>query len=279
MDVEPSDDFTRLVMAEFRRAVREKDHYTVPWLDLDISAYRACREGAAGLPHPYAGDPVDTLMMNGVQGLEVLCLAGGGGQQSAVFSLLGARVTVLDLMDEQLAGDRAAAAHYGYPLAVLRGDMRDLSPLADASFDRVYQPISTLYVTDLPRVYREVSRVLRPGGMYAVDFAFPLLYMAHVEGWNGDAYTLSVREPYRRGEVRETPGGRVSFTDGEPIGEYHHLLSDIVNGLLSVGLAIRGLWENPRPDSAPTADQVPGSAAHRHRYLPFGLSVVAEKTT
>jgi len=36
----------------------------------------------------------------------VLCLASGGEQQSAIFGLLGADVTVLDLCAQQLAGDR-----------------------------------------------------------------------------------------------------------------------------------------------------------------------------
>lgn len=31
-----------------------------------------------------------------IDGKDVLCLASGGGQQSAVFSLLGAKVTVVD---------------------------------------------------------------------------------------------------------------------------------------------------------------------------------------
>ena len=61
--MEPHDEFTRLVMDEFRRAARDKDSYTVPWLDLDVSAFCAYREGAVDrLPDPYEGDPADRLM-------------------------------------------------------------------------------------------------------------------------------------------------------------------------------------------------------------------------
>lgn len=275
--MQPSDDFTRLVIKAFLHAAREKEPYTLPWLDLDVEAFRACREGQAErLPEPYASDPVARVMFGGVRGLEVLCLAGGGGQQSAVFSLLGARVTVFDLMEEQLAGDRTAAAHYSYTVRTVQGDMRDLSIFASASFDRIYQPISTLYTPNLPAVYAEVARVLRPGGLYYADYTFPLLYVAQNTGWDGTAYTLRVREPYQRGEIRETADGRPSFTEGEPIGEYHHLLSDIINGQIAAGLRIRGVWENPRPGLA-AANLEPGSATHRDRCLPFGLSVLAEK--
>jgi ubiquinone/menaquinone biosynthesis C-methylase UbiE len=299
------DAFQRLVIAEFQRAAREKEEYTVPWLELDIQGIRAYREGRLGaLPGPYAADPVAQQMFAGAPGLDVLCLAGGGGQQSAIYGLLGARVTVFDLMEEQLAGDRAAAAHYGYSITTVQGDMRDLSVFAPESFDRVFQPISTLYTPDLPAVYAGVARVLRPGGLYYADFTFPLLYLAQVLGWDGTGYLLRVREPYRRGEIREwvepgeDPAVRqdtpdlpktkkvsrmiASFTEGEPIGEYHHLLSDIINGLIAAGLSIRCVWENPRPDapgapSAPVLPGEPGSPAHHDTFLPFGLSVMAQK--
>ncbi len=38
-------------------------------------------------------------MMGEVSGRDVLCLAGGGGQQSAAFAVLGANVTVFDLSE------------------------------------------------------------------------------------------------------------------------------------------------------------------------------------
>lgn len=277
--MDPEDEFARLNLTEFRRAIENGETYTLPWLNLDTEAYRAYREKrSANLPAPLCNDPRDVMMMEHVQGMNVLCLAGGGGQQSAVYSLLGASVTVLDLVPEQLKADQAAARHYGYTVRTIQGDMRDLSGLADNAFDRVYQPISTLYVPDLRPVYAGVQRVLKPGGLYTADYTYPLLYMAHVTGWDGAAYTLRVSEPYQRGLIRETPDGVASFTRGEIIGEFHHLLSDILNGLIAEGLRIRAVWENPRPDSDPAVETLePGSEEHRNRFLPFGLSVVAEK--
>lgn len=269
--------FTRLVIQEFERAAREKESYTLPWLDLDIAAFQAYRDGQTNrLPEPYASDPASSRMFAGVRGLDVLCLAGGGGQQSAVFSLLGARVTVFDLMESQLEGDRVAAAHYSTSVNTVQGDMRDLTALASASFDRVLQPISTLYTPDLAPVFREVTRVLRPGGLYCADYTVPLLYMAHNTGWDGSAYVLRVAEPYRRGEIRETTDGRSSFTEGCSIGEYHHLLSDIINNQIVAGLSIQGIWENPRP-GANLEGLAPGSEAHRDRFIPFGLTVLSQK--
>src|SRR5436309_2234334 len=70
-------------------------------------------------------------------GKEVLCLAGGGGQQAVAFALNSAQVTVFDLSEGQLERDREAARHYGYSVSLFQGDMGDLSIFDPASFDIV----------------------------------------------------------------------------------------------------------------------------------------------
>ena len=273
------DDIARVNLRELRKAIQKGESYTRPWLNLDVAAFDAYRQGQTStLPKPFCDDPVDWVMMGEVNGREVLCLAGGGGQQSAVFSLLGASVTVLDLTPEQLESDQVAARLYGYQVRTIQGDMRDLSILPDAHFDCVYQPISTLFVPDLRQVYAGVARVLKPGGLYFADYAPPLTYLARNQGWDGTGYTLYVTELYVRGAIRETADGAMSFSRGELTGEFHHLLSDILNGLIDNGLCIRTVLENPRPGSPPGIDELePGSEAHRQRYIPFGLSVLAQK--
>jgi SAM-dependent methyltransferase len=272
------DETARRNLEVTRAEIANGAHYAIPWLDLDAEAYCAYRERRTDrLPEPYCDDPVDRIMMADVQGREVLCLAGGGGQQSAVFSLLGAAVTVLDLCPEQLESDQKAARHYGYEVATIQGDMRDLSIFPGECFDRVYQPISTLYVPDLRELYAGVARVLKPGGLYFADYCVPLLGLVESPGWDGTGYPLLITQPYMRGAIFEIEG-KQNLTAGESFGEFHHLLSDIINGLIAEGLVIRGLWENPRPDDGPPlADLEPGSKEHMERHLLFGLSVVARK--
>ena len=95
--------------------------FSRPYLDLDPPRARECVD-----PHGMIGE---------VDGKDVLCLASGGGQQSAAFGVLGANVTVLDLSETQLQRDRQAAAHHGRRIETVQGDMRDLSRFGDASFD------------------------------------------------------------------------------------------------------------------------------------------------
>ena len=244
----------------WEREVQKGCGFTIPWLDLDPTAIR---QYAAGALEP-APDPLPVMSPSGilgdVNGKDVLCLACGGGQQSAVFALLGARVTVVDLAQGQLNGDREAAAHYGYEIATIHGAMRDLSPLADESFDLVYGT-AICYVPDAREVYREVARVSRPGGLYRIDWRQPSLQFL---AWAGDGYGVS--KPYGEKIDRREDGGI----------EFRHYMDDIFNGLLEVGFSIRqveDLSRHMRPNSEPP----PGTWAHERTYFGGEFVVVARK--
>lgn len=261
----------------------EEGLYGEAYLDLDVDAFQAYRENASRdcpLGNLYDKPMWDHMMRNVKPGDEILCLAGGGGQQSVIYSLLGAHVTVLDLTDEQLQRDQAAADHYGYEVTTIEDDMRDLTSLSSNHYQKVHQPISLLYVPDLKVIYSGVNGVLKEGGLYYSDYTFPPLYMSEDMGWDGKGYVHRFSQPYRNGQVLEREGdGTMTFSEGESFGESNHTLSDIVNGLTGSGFLIVGLWENPR-DKAREADfaqSTPGSAAHKSSILPFGLTVIAQK--
>jgi len=189
----------------WEKMVREGCGYTIPWLDLDISLLRRYAEGKLKcLPEPLTCMFPSSLLAN-VDGKDVLCLASGGGQQSAVFGLLGADVTVVDLTEGQLVGDRKAAAHYGYDVTVFQADMRDLAGLVDDSFDVVFQGPSIAYVPDVREVYYEVSRVLRSGGLYRVSVGNPATTLVE---WNGEAYWIS--QPYSQ-KINRRKDGAIEF--------------------------------------------------------------------
>jgi ubiquinone/menaquinone biosynthesis C-methylase UbiE len=183
-----------------------------------------------------------------VKGKDVLCLASAGGQQSVAFGLLGARVTVFDFCEKQLEMDQQAAAHHGYDITTVVGDMRDLSALATNSFDLVYHAISICFVPDTREVYTGVARVLRPGGIYRVGHINPATYGMEEDAWDGEGYRIM--EPNYHGLVERADAK-----------EYRHSLSDIIMGLVEKGFVLESVDNDPR-HFVPAPDAVPGSAEH-----------------
>ena len=67
-----------------------------------------------------------------VQGLDVLCLASGGGWQSILYASAGANVTVVDLSPEMLRLDRQEAERRGLDVRIIDASMDDLVPAFQA---------------------------------------------------------------------------------------------------------------------------------------------------
>ncbi len=235
-------------------AVRKGAGCTVPWLDLDAELVRRCPNGDQDPVPERLEDIMRTLSdhLASIGGKDVLCLAAGGGQQSAVFGLLGAHVTVLDLCEGQLEGDRKAAAHYGYPVKTVQGDMRDLSCLAEESFDLVYGT-GTCFVPDVQPVYAGVARVLRTGGVFRVDFCMPGMEFSDAPPSPDGSYELPI--PYSVKQfVYPTAEGE------EPAFEFRHYFDEIFNGLLDHGLSIERVFDDPSGWTLVIVAQKPGAS-------------------
>ena len=197
-----------------------------------------------------------------VRGLDVLCLAAGGGWQSILYAAAGARVTVVDLSPAMLALDAREADRRGYDLTIVEASM-DALPLPAAAFDIVHQPVSTCYVRRLADVYAEVARVLRPGGLYISQHKNP--HSLQVTQSDADAITLGL--PYDIGDPlpdRDRLGDDVNREAG--CAEFLHRWHDLIGGLCRAGFSIEDLTEPhwAKPD-APV-----GTMAHRARFVrPF----------
>jgi SAM-dependent methyltransferase len=199
-----------------------------------------------------------------IAGKQVLCLAGGGGQQSAAFALLGAYVTVLDLSTAQLQCDLEAAAHYQLDVNTVQGDMRNLARFDPAAFDIVYHPYSINFVPQARAVFREVARVIRAGGIYFFNCANPFFSGLTAEAWDGNGYPLS--RPYQDG-MEITYRDELWVFRGElprePIQgpkEYRHTLGTLINGLVEHGFAIQHVVEQYL--GTPDVTAAPGTTAH-----------------
>jgi SAM-dependent methyltransferase len=174
--------------------------------------------------------PVPRNWFGEIHGKEILGLASGGGQQCPIFAAAGARVTLFDASDAQLATDQRIAARDGLTIRTVQGNMRDLSAFADGSFDLVFNPCSTCFVDDVESVWKEVSRVLRPGGALLTGFVNPWFYLFDDAAMDKGVLIASNKLP----TTKEMHGGV----------EFSHSFEAQLGGQLRAGLSLTDLYED-----------------------------------
>lgn len=191
--------------------------------------------------------PVPPDWFPALEGLKVLCLASGGGQQTPILAACGAKVTLLDASPRQLAQDQFVAARDGLTIHCLQGDMAVL-PIAPESFDLVFNAVSTLFVPDVRPVWRECARVLRRGGILITGFMNPDEFIFDVETLDNEG-KLVVRFglPYIEHETLSPSELAARIRAGEMF-HFSHTLEAQLGGLIEAGFVINGFYEDRRSE-------------------------------
>jgi SAM-dependent methyltransferase len=187
--------------------------------------------------------PVPRAWFPDLPGLDVLCLASGGGQQGPILAAAGARVTVLDNSPRQLAQDRMVADRDVLELRTVEGDMADLHMLPDEGFDLIVHPVSNNFVPGVRPVWREACRVLRQGGALLAGFGNPVIY---IFDWPLlEQGVLKVRHslPYSDLESLSEEERQHFAEEGQPL-EFSHTMEDQIGGQIDAGFVITGFYED-----------------------------------
>ena len=145
--------------------------------------------------------------------------------------------------------------------------MDHLGMLHDAEFDLVIHPVSTCYLPQLTRLFPEVARVTRHGGLYISQHKQPTNLQASLETFTGQ-YVIQ-HSYYDRGPV---PTATKPSKLREPnTREYAHSWSALLGGICRSGFSICDVTEpqHSKPDS------LPGSFAHRCTYIPPYIRIKA----
>jgi SAM-dependent methyltransferase len=227
------------------QAVARRSEWTIPVTPEVIAAVRRGHWQIILTPTR----PVPRSWFPPLTGLDVLCLASGGGQQGPVLAATGASVTVLDNSPRQLAQDRSVAEREGLAIRTVKGDMADLSMFDDAAFDLIVHPCSNLFTADVRSVWHAAYRVLRTGGVLMAGFCNPALYI--FDARLADEGVLQVRHklPYADVTSLTVEERRALIDDQQPL-EFSHTLEDQIGGQLDAGFVLTGFYEDGWPGVA-----------------------------
>ena len=192
--------------------------------------------------------PVPADWFPPLAGLEVLCLASGGGQQGPILAAAGANVTVFDNSPGQLARDRLVADREGLAIETIRGDMADLGVFPGGRFDLIVHPCSNAFVPDVLPVWREAARVLRPGGSLLAGFTNPVAYLFDEFALERGELKVAYAIPYSDLTSLDDEERRKFAERDEPLS-FGHTLADQIGGQLAAGFILAGFFEDIAPES------------------------------
>jgi SAM-dependent methyltransferase len=179
-----------------------------------------------------------------LRGVDVLCLASGGGQQGPILAAAGANVTVFDNSERQLEQDRAVADRENLSIYTVQGDMADLGVFRDEVFDVIVHPVSNVFVPDVNPVWKECFRVLRKGGVLLAGFNNPVVHLIDYDHFaRTGQIEVKHKLPYSDLESLSPEAKKRYESEGIPL-EFGHTLEDQIGGQISAGFSITGFYED-----------------------------------
>lgn len=203
-----------------------------------------------------------------IEGKELLCLAAGGGRQSAIYASAGARVTVVDISPGMLELDREVARERRLDIHVVEASMDDLRGLTPQSFDIAIHPVSTCYVPDVVKVFQQVARVLKGGGVYISQHKSPVSLQATIKPGDGG---YVIQSPYYSKQAVPKVSGTSLREEG--CLEFVHRWEEIIGGMCRCGFVIEDLVEpmHAKPESPR------GEFGHRAQFIAPYLRIKARR--
>ena len=201
------------------------------------------------VPHEWFSPYLKNERLDGVR---LLGLASGGGQQMPIFAALGADCTVLDYSDKQLESERLVAERENYNINIVKADMTKRLPFDNNSFDIIFHPVSNCYIEDVYHVWNECYRVLRTGGILlaGMDNGFNFI----VEDFTVRPLVIVNKLPYN--PLRNPEQMKHSLNEDSTI-QFSHTFDEQIGGQLKAGFVITAAYEDFSNDPDAIADGIP----------------------
>jgi SAM-dependent methyltransferase len=230
-----------------RRRVTAAESVTASaaWWDADADDYLADHGPTIGDAEfvwcPENLHEQDVRLLGPVAGKTVLEVGCGSAPCARWLVGQGARVAALDLSAGMLGHARRLNDVTGITVPLVRANAERL-PFATGSFDIACSAFGAIpFVADVRPVFREVHRVLRPGGRWVFAVTHPIRWIFPDDpGPEGLRVIGSYfdRTPYL--EVDET--GQATYV------EHHRTMGDYVRALVDTGFVLEDLTEPEWPE-------------------------------
>lgn len=127
------------------------------------------RDGDTKPANAYLERPATLSLLPDVEGARVLDAGCGAGHLATELSDRGATVVGLDVSDEMLAYARERTPDADF----VRGDLERNLPFVAGAFDGVASSLAFHYVRDWETLFRDLRRVLTPGGWVVFSVQHP----------------------------------------------------------------------------------------------------------
>ncbi len=113
-------------------------------------------------------------LMPDMRGKKVCVPSSGDNHAVFAFAMLGAQVTSCDIAENQLAAAKRKAEEMGLDIRFLQADTMEMQGVDEGEYDLVYTSNGVhVWLNDLPKMYRNMHRILKKGGYYVMCDVHP----------------------------------------------------------------------------------------------------------
>jgi len=171
--------------------------------------------------------------LDDMEGARVLDLGSGSGMDSFLASLItGPAGTVigLDMTDAQRAKAEALRQRHGVRNVTFVKGYIDAAPFEDGSFDVVISNGVINLAVDKPRVFREIARLLRPGGRLAIADIVTDVLLPETISCNSTLWAACIGGAWQVDRYRDAIEGAGLRIVADQVNDQYRFLSDNAQG-------------------------------------------------
>lgn len=207
---------------------------TKDWWEQSSEGYqRSCKIPADIHYGPGAPNEQKLKLLGNLKGKKVLEIGCGGAQCGIAMAKKGAKVTGIDISEEQLKFAEKLAKKNKVKIKFIQGDIKSLKQIKSNSQDVVFTAWALHYVDDLKKCFKEVFRVLKKKGQFVAALPHPFYFII-------DNNTLKFKRSYFKTGKNIEKHKKGNFVS------YDHTVSELFNLLSDSGLDVKKIIE---PDS------------------------------